>query len=197
MRKSRYLLEFWQKENIVIGTDKKGGTFNLRFDISNTIGINGKTYVEVEKHSRIQRGGRRGKRISTMLRELIYTPDGIKLGSVLIDKHHNVSSTTFYYENQLDTRVENGFERLMQHFKMGGVPQEVIDNLWNKWATLDDKSKGNVFNLYRKQTVDADYGSSSISSRGAGMSMDAMSYADIMDDCINIIMSKGVGGNDI
>lgn len=184
-------LSFWQRGSVVIASTKEGEAYNLRVNLDVTISWDGKTYVEVEKHSRMYKGGRQGKRVTTMYRELGYTPSGdIMLGKTLRVKGFNVRSRVYWNEVNVNGRLDTGFEQLMAHFRVDGLPQSVRDMLRSKWELLNDTQKANVWNRYRKHTVDAGYGSSSISSRGAFMSLDVEEYAQILEDCINMELAE-------
>ena len=191
MRKA--LLEFFQKENIIIGATKEGATYNLRFDTDRIWHYNDKLLVEVEKHKRLYKGGRKGKEITYMTREVKVKSDAngnpvYELGRVVMGRGFSVTTRRIWMEQNAEGRLDTGFETLMAHFRADGISKETVDMLRAKWETLGDKEKGRVFNLYRKQTVDANYGSSSLGMRGAGFDMGADFYVDKLNEAIDMVL---------
>lgn len=186
------LLEFFRKGSIVIGATKNGTYYNLRFDTAHIYEVGGKQYVEVEKSTRLYKGGKQGRQISTMTREVSKVNGEWVLGRMVIDKYHRVITRRYWYETNVTNRLDSGFETLMGHFRADGISKEVVDALRDKWVTLSDTEKSKVWNYYRQDTVDANFGSSSLSSRGAGMSLDAMDYVDSMNKAIDKVIIDAI-----
>lgn len=183
------VMEFYQKGKIVLGTAKDGNT-NLRIDLSYTQNYNGKTIVEVEKNTYWMRGGQQVIKRATHWREVKFTDKGMELGKVVMAKGYNTRRRTFALERNVSGRLDTGFEMLMAHFKMDGIESDMINSLRAKWDMLSDTQKAMVWNYYRTQTVDADFGSSSLSQRGAGFALDAIEYVEIMNNSILRLMAE-------
>lgn len=181
------LLDFWQRTSIKIGSQGvKGGTYYLRYDLNNTFAIRDKIYTVVEKHKVTAQG----REVTTMTREVKFKPNGeVALGKLYIDKYNPVVTRRFNIGGNVKGRLEVGFESLMAHYQHGGVSRNIIESLRTKWYSMSDSQKAQVFNLYRQETTDAQYGSSSISSRGMGLGGDAMEYVDMLDRSLDRAMS--------
>jgi hypothetical protein len=104
----------------------------------------------------------------------------VKLGGL----SHGYKERIEHYEFSSISRLDRGFNTLMNHLIADGVSKLYLEDLRTNWAKLSDKEKGEIFTDYNRSALNKQFGSDTLDiSVDVHASADeyAMTLADLID----------------